>query len=143
MYVFILTSVQEKSFKDTNPHKHYAVDDKYFFEELSRGLDRQIEEKYDPQKVAADARPNMYIYMVHGDDFYFAVHLYRRNFFTKQVERYYYKMELSNEDSAEYKLYSYETLKNHEQYLELLNKNPAKQQFFDDLDEQYRADSQH
>jgi len=66
VYVFILTNFQEKDFKDTNPYRHYTVNDKYFFKELSEGLGRDIFEKYDPQKVGTDGRPNMYIYMVNG-----------------------------------------------------------------------------
>ena len=61
VYVYILTSFQEKDFKDTNPYRHYTVNDKYFFEELSDILGKGIYEKYDPQKVSADERPNMYI----------------------------------------------------------------------------------
>lgn len=141
VYVFILTNFQEKDFKDTNPHRHYTVNDKYFFEELSTGLGRNIYEKYDPQKVGTDGRPNMYIYMVHGDYFYFAIHLYNGNSFTKSISRYYNKMELSNEDDNENKFYTYETLKNNPVYLELINKRANKQYFFDDLDEQNKNDS--
>jgi hypothetical protein len=50
VYVFLLTSFQEKYFKDTNPYMHYTVDDKYFFDELSRVLGRDIYEKYEPKK---------------------------------------------------------------------------------------------
>jgi hypothetical protein len=141
VYVFILTDFQEKDFKDSTPYRHYTVNDRYFFEELSNGLDREIYEKYDPQKVGTDGRPNMYIYMVHGNSFYFAVHFYAENPFTKNISRYYNKMELSNEDDKEYSLYTYETLKNDQMYLELINAKAAKQGFFDELDEQNKYNS--
>jgi hypothetical protein len=136
VYVFILTDFQEKDFKDTNPYRHYTVDDRHFFQELSEGLGRGIYEKYDPQKVGTDGRPNMYIYMVHGDNFYFAIHLYNSNPFTKNISKYYNKMELSNEDDSENKFYTYETLKNSPAYLELVSRQADKQGFFDGLDEQ-------
>jgi hypothetical protein len=137
VYVFIMTNVQETKFKDTNPYKHTTVNDRYFFEELSIGLGRTIEEKYDPQKVAGDDRPNMYIYMVDGDNFYFAVHLYNSNVFTKSIGKYYHKMELANIDDGENKFYTYEALKNNPQYLHILNRVPENPVFFDNLDAEY------
>jgi hypothetical protein len=141
IYVFILTDFQEKDFEDTNPYRHYTANDKYFFEELSNRLSREIDEKYDPQKVGTDGRPNMYIYMVYGDNFYFAIHLYNSNPFTKSISQYYNKMELSNEDDSENKLYTYETLKNNPVYLALINQMANKQGFFGELDEQNKNDS--
>jgi hypothetical protein len=137
VYVFIMTNVQEKKFKDTNPYKHITVNDRYFFEELSIGLGKTIEEKYDPKKVATDGRPNMYIYMVDGNNFYFAVHLYNSNVFTKIISKYYHKIELSNIDNGENKFYTYETLKNDPQYLSIVNRIAEKQVFFDELDKEY------
>ena len=141
VYVFILTSFQEKYFEDTNPYRHYTVNDEYFFEELSNILGKNIYEKYDPQKVPTDGRPNMYIYMVYEDNFYFAIHLYNSNPFTRNIHRYYNKMELSNEDDTRNKYFTYGTLKSDPQYLELVNRIAKKQDFFDELDEQYRDDS--
>lgn len=129
VYVYIVTSFQDKDFQDTSPYRHYSVNDKYFFEELSNGLGREIDEKYDPQKAGTDGRPNMYIYMVHGDNFYFAVHLYNSNTFTKNISKYYNKLELSNEDDEKYKLYTYATLIKNSHYFELINKKTKNQIF--------------
>ncbi|MDR2718310.1 MAG: hypothetical protein LBB89_09645 [Treponema sp.] len=100
-------------------------------------------EKYDPQKVGADGRPNMYVYMVHNEDFFFSVHLYSNNKFTKKIDKYYYKMELSNLDidNHEYKFYTYETLKNNPQYLELVNKKLRRNALFSELEEQNKYNS--
>jgi hypothetical protein len=141
VYIFILNNIQESKFKNTNPYKHYTVDDKWFFEELSNGLGRKIDEKYDPQKASADDRPNYYVYMVDNDYMYFAIHLYNGNQFTKNISKYYNKMELSNTDSEEYKLYTYSTLKNNLQYNELINRRAAKQEYFDELGMEYINDS--
>jgi hypothetical protein len=120
-----------------------SIDDKYFFEELSNGLDREIFEKYDPQKVSADTRPNMYVYMVYNEDFFFAIHLYNNNPFTKKIDKYYYKMELSNLDidNSEYKFYTYETLKTNPQYLELVNQKLKRNGLFNELEEQNKFNS--
>jgi hypothetical protein len=135
VYVFIMSDLQEKDFKDTIPYHHYTVNDRYFFEELSNVLNEQASEKYDPQKVAS-GRPNVYIYMVDGDDFYFAVHLYGGNKFSKNVGKDYHKMELSNRDDEQNKLFSYHTLKNDSGYTELVNRTVQKQGYFDELEGQ-------
>jgi hypothetical protein len=141
VYVYLLTDFQEKNFKDTNPYKHHILNDKYFFEELSKGLNKDIIEKYDPQKVSSDKRPNMYIYMVDKDNFYFAIHLYHSNKFTKNIVKYYHKMELSNVDDVTYTLFSYKTLENDPQYIELLNRNPKNEKYFEELEEQCKTNS--
>jgi hypothetical protein len=84
VYVYIMTNIQTKDYSSTDPYIHYTVDDKYFFEELSNGLGIEIYEKYDPQQYGADGRPNAYVYMVHNDNFFFAIHLYSNNQFTKK-----------------------------------------------------------
>ena len=141
VYIFILNNIQESKFKDTNPYIHYTVNDKWFFEELSNELGREIDEKYDPQKEAADDRPNYYVYMVDNDYMYFAIHLYYSNPFTKNISKYYNKMELSNTDSEEYKLYTYSTLKNNLQYNELVNRRAERQGYFDGLGIEFINDS--
>jgi hypothetical protein len=143
VYIYILNNIQEEKFKDTNPYIYYRVNDKIFFEELSKGLEIEIDEKYDPQKAVSDRRPNYYIYMVDGDNFYFAIHLYNNNYFTKNVDKYYNKMELSNIDSKQYTLFTYETLKNDPKYIELANRKVEKQDFFDGLDNKYKNDSKY
>jgi hypothetical protein len=141
VYVFIQNKEQAKNFEDTNPYVHYNVDDKYFFEELANGLAKDIDEKYDPQKVAADSRPNFYIYMVDGDEMYFSIHVYYENPFTKNIAKYYNKMELSNVDSDEYTLFTYATLNNDTNYNELINRKSAKQSYFDEIDMQLKDES--
>ena len=143
VYVYIMTNYQTKDYSSSDPYIHYTVDDKYFFEELSNGLGREIFEKYDPQKVAADIRPNMYVYMVHNDNFFFAIHLYNGNIFTKRIGKYYYKMELSNLDidNNDYKFFTYETLKKNSKYIELINRETKRNGLFNELEEQNKFNS--
>jgi hypothetical protein len=139
VYVYIMTDIQEKSYYNIN----HIIDDKIFFEELSKGLGREIYEKYDPQKYSSDRRPNNYVYMVHDDNFFFAIHLYNGNPFAKKIAKYYYKMELSNLDinNSQYKFFSYETLKNNSEYLELVNKKLDKDTLFNKLEEENKYNS--
>jgi hypothetical protein len=130
-YVFILTGIQEQGFPERLSYNQR--NDFFLFKELSDGLGRKIDERYDPQKVGTEGRPNMYVYMVHGNKFYFTIHLYYKNHFTKNISRYYNTMVLSNEDNNEEKFYSYKTLRNDPQYLELLNRKTDKQDYFDNL----------
>ena len=143
VYVYIMTDIQTKDYSSSDQYIHYTVDDKYFFEELSNGLGREIYEKYDPQKYSENGRPTMYMYMVFNENFFFAIHLYNKNQFTKKIEKYYYKMELSNLDidNDENKFYSYETLKNNPQYLELINKKLKRDGLFNILEEQNKYNS--
>ena len=142
LYCYILTSFQEERsnylFGDRDIE---YIDDKYFFEELSKGLNRNIDEKYDPQKVSTDGRPTAYIYMVDGDYFFFAIHLHNRNDLTKFVGKNYYKMELSNVDSIGSGVFRYETALNNPFYLEMLNREPKRNALFIQLDEEYKRDS--
>jgi hypothetical protein len=139
VYVYIMTDIQTKNYNNQN----YMIDDKIFFEELSNSLGREVYEKYDPQKYPVDNRPNMYVYMVHNENFFFAIHLYGSNPFTKKIKNYYYKMELSNLDinNSQYKFFSYETLKNDPKYLELVNKKLKKNGLFNELEEQNKYNS--
>jgi hypothetical protein len=137
VYFYILNNIQESKFKNTESY----INDKIFFEELSNGLGREIDERYDPQKAVFDRRPNFYIYMVDGDYFYFAIHLYNSNYFTKNIDKHYNKMELSNIDSKQYTLFTYKTLENDPRYIELVNRKAVKQEFFNEIDKEYEKDS--
>lgn len=65
---------------------------------LEQGLGRSINEYYDPQYVP-DAKPNYYIYMLDGDDYFFAVHTHQNYAFSRNVAPDYNKVEVSNTHS--------------------------------------------
>ena len=141
IYIYIMTDVQEKKFTNDVPYTCYIMKDDSFFAELSNELDIEIIEKYDPQKTGTDGRPNMYVYKVHKDRFYFAVHLYYENEFSRHVKKYHNKLELSNIDDYKSKYYTYKTLINNPIYLNLISQKASKQGFFNNLDEQNKNDS--
>lgn len=138
--VLIMNDIQENLFKDTNPNKNYKISDSEFFDELSKGLGREIDEKYDPQKYAS-SHPIMYIYMVDGDNFFFAAHFYHKNPFTREVRKNYNKMEVSNISLHERSVYSYDELKNNPKYIALLKRKHSKKSFFENLENEYKSNS--
>lgn len=139
-YVFIATEKQASYIKDNNPDKHYTIDDSIFFLELEKVLNKEINEKYDPQKVP-NGRPNFYIYMIDGYDYFFAVHLANGNTFTKQIGKKYFKIEASNLSSEKYKLYTFQQLLNNNEFIKLFSQSPKKAGFFEDLEEENKKES--
>ena len=82
---------------------------KDFFEELEKGLGREIEQLYDPQYVPS-GRPIFYIYMIDQNQYFFAIHLSKYYPFAKKVASNYYKVELSNVSDKQYKFYTVQDL---------------------------------
>ena len=121
VYAFIYNNKQKKYCKDTNPNKHKQVSPKEFFAELEKGIGRQIDQLFDPQYVPS-GRPVFYIYMIDGNQYFFAVHLSKYYPFSKKVDSNYYKIELSNISEKDYKFYTVQELENNKKYQESTSK---------------------
>ena len=121
VYAFIYNNNQKKYCKDTNPNKHKQISPKDFFSELERGLGRQIEQLFDPQYVPS-GRPVFYIYLIDGNQYFFAVHLSKYYPFSKKVDSNYYKVELSNISEPDYKFFTVDELKNNTKYQDATSK---------------------
>lgn len=121
VYAFVYNNLQKKYCKDTNPNQHKQVSPKDFFAELEKGLGRQIDQLFDPQYVPS-GRPVFYIYMINGNQYYFAVHLSKYYPFSKKIDSNYYKVELSNISDKKYKFYTVEDLENNKKYQESTSK---------------------
>ncbi|WP_191015208.1 hypothetical protein [Treponema zioleckii] len=115
VYSLIFNKNQKKYCKDTNPNKHKQISPKKFFAELEKGLGRKVEQLFDPQYVPS-GRPVFYIYMIDGNQYFFAVHLSKYYSFSKKVDSNYYKAELSNVSDSEYKFYTVKDLENDKNY---------------------------
>jgi hypothetical protein len=100
-------------------------------------LGRDIEFKFDPQKVPVGA-PNFYIYMIEADSFFFAVHLYNGRSFTNPLDKHYHKIEITNEEPNRQGLWKLEELLNNEDFQMAINEKPRKKDFFLQLEEQYK-----
>ena len=135
-YVFIMTDEQEEKFNTRNA---LNIRDTKFFKELETVLGRSIDEKYDPQRVSTGC-PTVYMYMVNGDEMYFAVHLNQPNSFTKINGPNCHKIELSNKDDIKHKFYSYNFLRNNLEYQKLI-KTPITSRWFLKLEESNKRNS--
>lgn len=117
VYAFVYNNNQKKYCTDTNPNKHKQISPKDFFAELEKGLGRQIDQLFDPQYVPS-GRPIFYIYLIDGNQYFFAVHISKYYPFSKKVDSNYYKVELSNVTDKSYKFYTVQDLENDKKYQE-------------------------
>src|SRR5207253_671 len=74
IYVHVAHDRQSEFTKKGPPTKHEVIPFADLIAELESGLGRPIDEYYDPQYFPT-RRPNFYIYMIHRDAFFFAVHV--------------------------------------------------------------------
>lgn len=99
---------------------------------LEKGLGRTIDEYYDPQ-YAPDAKPNFYLYMIDGDEYFLAVHTHQAYPFARKVAQNYYKVEVSNRyDPSTHLILTSKILFPSQPFKDASNKKIAKKAFFDD-----------
>ena len=121
VYAFIYNNEQKDYCNDTNPHPHIQMSPKEFFSELEKGLDRKIDQLFDPQYVPS-GRPVFYIYMIDGEQYFFAVHLSKKYPFSRKVASRYYKTEISNISDEAHRFYKVEELEKNEAFQKATNK---------------------
>jgi len=107
-----------------------------FKKELEKGLKRKIEIKYDPQSVPQYV-PSFYIYMIKNKNYFFSVHLFNEYSFTRKISEYYNKLEISNVENYEIKIWIYKDLMNNEDFIKLINAPIQKEDFFKHRQEKY------
>ncbi len=95
LYVHIASPEQEKYAQMNPPYKHKKKSFRELVALLEQGLDREVPEYYDPQKVPVD-RPNFYIYMANQGSYFLAVHVYQPYDFSNYIAKNYNKVEVSN-----------------------------------------------
>jgi hypothetical protein len=100
-------------------------------------LGRKVEFKFDPQKVPVGA-PVFYIYMIHGDSFFFAIHLYNAHTFANPLDTHYNKLEITNEKQNGRGQWSFDELLKDSAFLKAMNEEPYKKGWMDHLEEQYK-----
>ncbi len=122
VYAFIYNNNQKEYCDDTNPYSHIQKTPKEFFSELEKGLGRQVDQLFDPQYVPS-GRPVFYIYMIDGNQYFFAVHLSKKYSFSKKVASKYYKAEISNIPDEECQFYKMEELEKNEDFKKAASKN--------------------
>ncbi|MBN1500568.1 MAG: hypothetical protein JW982_10445 [Spirochaetes bacterium] len=139
-YVFVANSKQAEFAEDYDnaiPHKDKTVSFKKFIEELEKGLNREVDEFYDPQYFR-DAKYNFYVYAVNKDVFYFAINVHQKFPFSKYISPYNFKVEISNIPNRSANLIILpEELFTSELFLNELNKEIKKEGFFRELEEKF------
>ncbi len=121
VYAFIYNKNQKEYCADTNPYSHIQKSPKDFFAELESGLGRKVDQLFDPQYVPS-GRPVFYIYMIDGNQYFFAVHLSKKYPFSKKVASKYYKTEISNIPDEEYQFYKIDDLEQNEDFKKATSK---------------------
>lgn len=133
----LIAAPHQKKYTEGTPPQFKVTDVESFRSILKKGLGRDIEFKFDPQKVPVGA-PNFYIYMIEDDSFFFAVHLYNARSFTNPLDKHYHKLEITNEEPNRRGLWKLENLLKHDDFQKALNDQPQKEGFFLSLEEQYK-----
>ena len=136
-YVHIAAPHQQKYVRGGPQYKHDVTDVEMFRKVLEEGLGRKVDFKFDPQKVPAGA-PNFYIYMIEGDSFFFAVHLYNEHSFARPIGKHYHKVEITNETPQRRGLWKFDELLEDETFQKALKETPYKSEWMDHLEEQYK-----
>ena len=99
VYVFVATQEQAKYTKNGPPYEHIRVEPSNFVAELVSVLGDSISVPFDPQRVPVN-KPNFYLYMVAGENYYLAVHLHQEFEFANHLGDFYSKVEVTNDPLA-------------------------------------------
>jgi len=134
VYVFVAHDGQVA--KGAPSYKHSVVSMRDWISDIERGLGRPVDEYYDPQYAANNRRPNLYVYMVYKDTFFFAVHLYHDYPFAKRMAEHYNKLEVSNKPDVQNRAADPEHLFATDDFQAALNV-PYKVDFFKERDAKY------
>ncbi len=127
-YVHLANDEQVAFTKPGPPYEHRVIEVADFFDELERGLGREVDEYYDPQ-YRPTGRPNFYVYMVVEEQYFFAVHFHREFGFASPVAPNYNKVELTNRPEVAPHLRTWEQLQSEPEFIaavaEGVDRNPS------------------
>ncbi|MHC4194437.1 MAG: ankyrin repeat domain-containing protein [Planctomycetota bacterium] len=136
VYVHIANDKQIEFTKQGPSYPHTVVPFKGFVKEIELVLGKEINEYYDPQ-YRPDYKPNFYIYMIHHDTYFFAVHVHQPYPFARKVAEHYYKIELSNHPNPQNQAVSLDQLLNSSEFQAELNRTVSKEAFFKERKDKY------
>lgn len=136
IYVYIANDRQKEATKDGPNSPHTVIPLAEFIAEIESALGHKIEEYYDPQ-YSGDYKPNFYMYKIHQDIFFFAIHVHQPFPFAKKVSKFYYKVEISNYPTFRNQANDPQTLFNSPEFKKELNKKIEKENFFKERKEKY------
>jgi hypothetical protein len=136
VYAHVANDKQIEYTKKGPPYPHTVVAFKEFVKEIESALGKEINEYYDPQ-YGPDYKPNFYVYMIHKDTYFFAVHVHQPLPFAKKIGEHYYKIELSNHPNEQNQAVSADELLNSAEFKAELNKTISKEGFFEKREAKY------
>jgi len=136
IYVHIANDKQEKATKDGPSFAHVVIPFAKFIAEIESALGHEIEEYYDPQ-YSGDYKPNFYIYKIHKDTYFFAIHVHQPFSFAKKASKFYYKVEITNFPTFRNRAHDPKSLFSNPEFEQELKKKILKESFFRKREEKY------
>jgi hypothetical protein len=136
IYVHVANDQQVGFIKNAAPYKHEVVSFAEFVRELESSLGRAVEEYYDPQYRPV-GKPNFYVYMVHKDAYFFAVHLHQGFPFAERLAEHYYKAEISSAANEQNRAWSPSDLFKDPDFVKATQRPLAKPGFFREREKKY------
>ncbi|MCP3887448.1 MAG: hypothetical protein GY702_01050 [Desulfobulbaceae bacterium] len=131
-YVNIATADQKQYIKGSPPNDHVVSELEILIDDLKTVLGNSIETPFDPQKVPVN-KPNHYIYMIKGNTFYFAVHLHNSYGFTRNIGKYYNKLEISNTHNPKSGIWNYNVISTNQEFINACSTSLHKLGYFKNL----------
>ena len=125
IYVHVANDKQIEYTKKGPPYPHTVVAFREFVKEVESALGKEINEYYDPQ-YAPVYKPNFYVYLIHKDMYFFAIHLHQALPFTEKIGEHHYKIEISNHPNEQNLAVSADVLLNSAEFKAELNKTISK-----------------
>ncbi len=141
VYVHLATKEQEQFTKSGPGHSHTEISLETLIKEMGSVLKEEIIVPFDPQHRPAN-KPNFYIYMITGDTFYFAVHLHQSYSFTRKVDDYYHKLEISNKPDIGQNILKYDDLLKNKAFTKALEEKMIKPDYFKHVREEQQKEWQ-
>lgn len=136
VYVHVANDEQEEATKVGVDYPHTEISLKEFVEEIESGVGHEIEEYYDPQ-YRQDYKPNFYVYMIYQDTYYFSIHVHQPFSFSDRIDKFYYKVEISNHPDFRNSAYDPKQLFESSDFQNEIKKELQKEGFFKAREEKY------
>jgi hypothetical protein len=136
MPVYVFVAHDDQSPRGKPAYKHLVVPMRGWVQDLEAGLERSVDEHYDPQLYGDGYKPNFYIYMMYRGTYFLAVHLYQDYPFANHVSEHYNKLEVSNRPNPKSQAADPETLFRSEAFLNALSVS-YKVEFFQEREAKY------
>ncbi len=107
-----------------------------FRDEVSSGLGRDIELRFEPQRVPT-TMPLYYLYVIDGDKYYFVVHLYHAYSFAANRGPNFNQVEITNDDIVHSGFWRFADLINDSNFRSVASQSPNRAGWFEELESRH------